>query len=183
MTFLSNLIPPSRRGEKNVERGRAAELRGDFTAAEGYFRTAADAFDAHLARQRERNAAVRTAHLVLAGIAYVRIGRNADALAALDAALETGPIPDAYLHAGYAAAKIGDTDRAAAYWAAYPDWADQRSVARTVHEQAAALRRETTDAQSACEAVARAVLDQERENARRRLMSRGRKEVPRNRGY
>ncbi|MEF2230859.1 MAG: hypothetical protein V3571_08020, partial [Pseudodesulfovibrio sp.] len=115
--------------------------------------------------------------------AYTRIGRDREALDTLDQALATGPIPDAYLHAGYAAAKLGDTGRAAGYWAAYPDWADQALAARTLREQAAALRLGTTGPQQACEAVARAVLDQERENARRRLRSRGRKEIPRNRGY
>ena len=182
MSFFSKLIPPARRGEKSVERGRSAELRGDFTAAETHFRDASQAFDAHLARLQERGRDMRPSHRVLAGIAYTRTGRNQDALAVLGPVLESGDIPDAYLHAGYAAAKLGDGERAAGYWAAYPDWAEERMLGRVLREQAAALRL-GGDPQAACEAVARAVLAQDRENARRRSMSRGRKQVPRNRGY
>ena len=182
MSVFSKFIPPARRGEKSVERGRAAEMRGDFAAAEAHFRTAAEAFDAHLARRTRRGGAVRPSHRVLAGIAYTRIGRNQDALDVLGPVIEAGGIPDACLHAGYAAAKLGEAEKAARYWAAYPDWAEERILGRVLHEQAAALLRGAAP-QAACEAVARAVLDQDRENARRRPMSRGRKQVPRNRGY
>ena len=182
MSFLSKFIPPARRGEKCVERGRAAELRGDFAAAEAHFRDGAEAFDAHLTSRGQRGRDVRPSHRVLAGIAYTRTGRNQDALAVLGPVLKSGDIPDAYLHAGYAAAKLGDGERAAGYWAAYPDWAEERLLGRVLREQAAALRL-GGDPQAACEAVARAVLAQDRENARRRPMSRGRKQVPSNRGY
>jgi len=182
MSLFSNLIPPSRRGEKNLERGRAAELRGDYAAAEDYFRVAAEAFDAHLAARRDAGKPVRPSHLVMAGVAYTRIGRNRDAIDVLDRALEAGPVPDAFLHAGYAAAKLGETGLAVDYWTGYPDWADQPRIASALRDQVASLRA-GGDPAAACGAVARAVFLQDRDNANRRLMSRGRKEVPRNRGY
>ncbi|MDD3313263.1 hypothetical protein [Pseudodesulfovibrio sp.] len=182
MSIFASLIPPSRRGEKNLERGRAAELRGDFTAAERHFRLAAEAFDAHFAARRDAGKDARPSHLLMAGIAYTRIGRDRDAIAALDRALEAGPAPDAYLHAGYAAAKLGETGLAVDYWTSYPDWADQPRIAAALRDQVASLRA-GGDLAAACEAVTRAVFLQDRDNANRRLMSRGRKEVPRNRGY
>ena len=175
--------PPSRKGEHHFERARAAELRGDFAAAEDHFRAGAESFDAHFADAEGKGKAVRPAHLVMAGICYTRLGRNEDALAVLDRALGAREIPDAFLHAGYAAAKSGDPARAAAYWSRYPDWAEQPVLSAALREQAAALGRPGADPDAACLAVAEAVQRQDRENAKRKLTARGRKEVPDRRGY
>ena len=85
--------PPSRRGEHHFERARAAELRGDFAAAEDHFRAGAEAFDAHFADVEAKGRQVRPAHLVMAGICYTRLGRNEDALSVLDRALAAREIP------------------------------------------------------------------------------------------
>jgi tetratricopeptide (TPR) repeat protein len=175
--------PPSRKGEHHFERARAAELRGDFAAAEDHFRAGAEAFDAHLAKMADKGEPVRPAHLTMAGICYTRLGRNRDALDVLDRALAAREIPDAYLHAGYAAAKSGDAAGAAAYWSRYPDWAEQPFLSAALREQAAALGEPDADPDAACLAVAKAVQRQDRENAKRKLMTRGRREVPHRKWY
>ncbi|WP_419786726.1 tetratricopeptide repeat protein [Pseudodesulfovibrio sp.] len=182
MSFLSKLIPPSRKGEKNLERGRAAEVRRDFETAETYFRRAADAFDEHLKVKDAAGKDVRPSHLVMAGIAYTRIGRDRDAINVLDRCLAIKPIPDAFLHAGYAAAKLGEVALAVDYWSKYPAWADQSHIAKALREQVESLRN-GGDPEEACQAVAKAVFLQDRRDIGRRLMSRGRKEIPHHRGY
>lgn len=183
MSFFSKLMAPYRKGEKNFERARAAELRGDFGAAEAYFRTGADAFDTHFAKLRDKDKTARPSHLVMAGICYTRLGRNQDALAALDKALSAKDIPDAFLHAGYAAAKMGDIASAADYWSRYPDWADQPILSGVLKEQAAALKQGTSDPASSCQAVAEGVHRQDRENAKRKITARGSKDIPAHKGY
>ncbi len=183
MSFFSKLVAPYRKGEKNFERARAAELRGDFGSAETYFQTGADAFDTHFAKLRNSDKTARPSHLVMAGICYTRLGRNRDALAALDKALGVKDIPDAFLHAGYAAAKLGDTASAADYWSRYPDWADQPILSGVLKEQATALKQGTSDPTTSCQAVAKGVLRQDRENAKRKITARGSKEVPARKGY
>lgn len=183
MSFFSSLIPPSRKGERNFQRARDAELRGDYAAAEEYFRTAADAFDANFVKLEKTGRPARPSHLTMAGICYTRLGRNADAMTVLDRALDARDIPDAFLNAGYAAAKSGDMARAAAYWSRYPDWADQPILSSVLREQAAALGEPDADPEVACLAVARAVRRQDKENAKRKFMTRGTKEVPAHKGY
>jgi len=165
MSFFSKLVKPYRRGERNLERGRAAEVRRDFEAAEACFRTGAEAFDEHFADKQKRGEEVRPSHLVMAGICYTRIGRYEDALRVLDECIELKKIPDAYLHAGYSAAKLGDAARAVGYWKQYPSWVDQRIVEPALVEQVKAIRsQENPDLQAACEAVAKAVLTQDIQN-------------------
>ena len=184
MSLFSGLVAPYRRGERNFQRGRDAESRRDFDAAKAYFQAGAEAFDAHMAAREKKGREVRTAHLVMAGICFVRLGRNQDGLKVLDAALERRDIPDAFLHAGYAAAKLNRADQAVDYWSRYPDWADQRIIASELKTQVKAIReQESPDLQAACEAVAEALFRQDKANATARLTARGNKTVPARRGY
>lgn len=169
MSFFSGLVKPYRRGEKNFERGRAAEARGDYAKAEAYFQEGAAAFDEHLAAKRDKGEAARPSHLVMAGICYTRIGRFEDALNTLDGCLAEKEIPDAFLHAGYAAAKLNRSDRAAGYWSDYPAWAGQRIIQTVLKEQVSLLRaNDAPDLGAACEAVAVAVHEQDKLNSRDR---------------
>lgn len=168
MSIFSKLVKPYRRGAKNFERGRAAESRGDFEKARGYFLEGAAAFDEHFASEPATGAGVRPSDLVMAGVCYVRVGRNEDALRVLRECLSRKEIPDAFLNAGYAAAKLDRAEEAAELWSGYPSWAGQRVVERTLNEQVRAIRAGGADLGAACEAVARAVLEQDRTNARDR---------------
>ena len=169
MSFLSKLVKPYRKGEKNFARGRAAEQRGDFAKAEEYFREGATAFDEHLADKQARGEIARPSHLVMAGICYTRIARFEDGLRVLDACLAEKDIPDAYLNAGYAAARLGRTDRAVGYWKDYPAWADQRILQTTLKEQVRLLSSDTVpDLGAACRAVDQAVQEQDKFNIRDR---------------
>lgn len=159
MGWFSSLVPAHRRGVRNFERAREAERRGDFERAAMYFEKAADGFDVHFAG----TAKPRPSYLVMAGISYTRLGRNEDAIRSLDKALEAREIPDAFLHAGYAAAKEGDRDRALSYWERYPDWADQVHISRALKEQKDFLGA-GGDLQAACEAVAKAAHKQDKLN-------------------
>jgi tetratricopeptide (TPR) repeat protein len=194
MRFFSSLtLPwnnPQRTGQRSFERGRAAELRGDFAAAEAYFRQGAQAYDAHLAHAEQAGREVRPSDLTRAGICYVRVGRDDDGLRVLEQALARKDIPDAFLHAGYAAARLGDRDGAARHWSRYPDWAGQPIIAAELRERLRELARGAdlgsepgADLDAACEAVARAVLRQDRENARARPSIRHSRPVPPHRGY
>ncbi len=182
MTFSSSLTSPSRKGEKKFARGRAAELRGDFDKAKQSFQQAAEAFDIHIANKNKAGQSVRPSRLTMAGICFTRLGRNQDALAVFDEALATKEIPDAYLHAGYASAKLGNRERAIGYWSSYPAWADQRIISTALKEQIMALRNEA-DLQSACEAITKAVLRQDRENSKAQLSSSHNRTIPPKRGY
>jgi tetratricopeptide (TPR) repeat protein len=167
MSFFSRLIAPYRKGERNFERGRAAELRRDFKAAEKYFQIAADAFDEHIAKKEMTGQEVGTSHLVMAGICYTRLGRNHDALRVLDECIERRDIPDAFLHAGYAAAKLGDAERTMTYWKEYPSWADQRIIANALNKQIKTISsQETPDLQTVCQAISQAIFSQDHENAK-----------------
>lgn len=182
MGFLSRFISSARTGERNFERGRAAEQRGDFSAAQGYFLKGAEAYDVHLADQMRAGRTVRPSHHVKAGICYVRIGRDRDALRVLDLALAQRTIPDAYLHAGYAAAQLGDREKAREYWSRYPDWAGQIHISRELKAQTAALGH-GADLDDSCTAVARAMLAQDKANAKARPTLRLSRPVPPHRGY
>lgn len=182
MNFFSKLVAPYRRGEKNFERGRSAELRGDFAKAEEYFGIAADAFDEHFGSKGESGA--RPSHLVMAGICYVRIGRNEDALQMFDRCVSLKEIPDAFLHAGYAAAKMGDAQKAMEYWKRYPAWYEQRIMHDVLTEQLSSLEQaEAVDLEGACEAIAQAVRQQDKYNENQKRMKRGNQDYPPNRGY
>ena len=119
----------------------------------------------------------------MAGICYTRLGRNEDALTVLNACIAAKEIPDAFLHAGYAAAKLGQVDKAVDYWSRYPQWVEQRIIADTLRKQGALLRGPAPDLQAACEAVATAVQRQDKANARTKMSTPERKPVPPNRGY
>ncbi|MCJ2164343.1 MULTISPECIES: hypothetical protein [unclassified Pseudodesulfovibrio] len=169
MSFFSKLVRPCRKGEKNFQRGRAAEQRSDFVKAKQYFTEGAAAFDEHLAEINAKNERPRPSHMVMAGICYTRTGRYADALRILDDCIEAKDIPDAFLNAGYAAAKSGQAERAVAYWRDYPAWAGQRIIAGVLKELVRAIRSsDSPDLQGACEAVANAVFEQDKANARDR---------------
>lgn len=183
MSFFSKLVSPARKGEKNFERARSAEERRDIDKAREYFTIAGKAFDEHLLQRRESQKDIRPSHLVMAGISYTRLGRYEDAIATLDECLGIKEIPDAYLHAGYAAAKLGQLDQAVAYWQQYPNWADQILIANTLKEQIRALQNETTSLQEVCEAIVVAIHDQDKRNLRAKRFKRGEKKVPPHRGY
>ncbi|MEZ7197321.1 hypothetical protein [Pseudodesulfovibrio karagichevae] len=165
MTFFSKLIRPETRGKKNFERGRAAEARGDFAKAETYFGEGATAYDEYFAGEPGD---VRPSHLAMAGVCYTRAGRYEDALRVLAECVERKEIPDAFLNAGYAAAKLGRANEAARYWALYPSWAGQRKVESALNAQVRAIRAGAADLGAACEAVARAVFEQDKINGRDR---------------
>jgi len=184
MSFFSKLIAPYRKGEKNLERGRAAEIRRDFKAAEEYFRVAANAFDEHITKKKDEGQEARPSHLVMAGICYTRVGRFEDALRVLDECIDRKDIPDAFLHAGYAAAKQGNADRAVKYWTGYPSGADQRVIANVLKEQIDLIRsRKTPNLQAACEAVAQAIFSQDMENSKNKNFSPYKPTNPPKRGY
>ncbi|WFS63025.1 hypothetical protein LF599_02380 [Pseudodesulfovibrio thermohalotolerans] len=168
MSFLSKLVRPETKGRKNFERGRAAEARGDFAKAETYFDTGAAAYDAYLANEAAKGREVRPSHLVMAGVCYTRVGRNEDALRVLSECVARKEIPDAFLNAGYAAAKLGRGDEAAEYWSGYPSWADQRILANALKAQIKAIRTGGADLDAVCGAVAVAVYEQDKLNARNR---------------
>nr|WP_321512922.1 hypothetical protein [uncultured Pseudodesulfovibrio sp.] len=185
MSFFSHLVQPYRKGEKNFERGRAAELRRDFKKAEDYFTIAAQAFDEHFTKKAAAGKDTRTSHLVMAGICYTRIGRFEDGLRILEQCIETKDIPDAFLHAGYAAAKLGLAEKAVSHWKSFPDWAGQRVIANALKEQVKAIRSsEKPDLQGACEAVAKAVQEQDKVNQNdRKFRDRGQRDREHRQGY
>ncbi|WP_147818725.1 hypothetical protein [Salidesulfovibrio onnuriiensis] len=166
MGFFSKLVPPSGKGERNFDRGMRAELRRDFAEAEQYFSAGADNFAEHLALKDAKGQEPLVRHLVMGGICCTRIGRNREALAWLDRALALrDDVPDAWLNAGYAAAKLGDADRAAGYWSRYPQWSEERIVAEALKQAVRQLKTaEQPDLQAACEAVAQASFSQMRHN-------------------
>lgn len=182
MSLFSRFIPASRRGQRNFERGRAAEQRGDIAAAQAFFRQGALDYDTHLEAREQTRRPVHPSHLVRAGICYVRIGRDSDALRVLGQALAVKEIPDAFLHAGYAAAKLGDRQGAVRFWSGYPAWAGQTVVARALKLQVAAIAA-GADLEEACRAVAAAVRSQDRENTKARSTLRHSRPVPPHRGY
>lgn len=165
MSFLSRLVRPETKGRKNFERGRAAEARGDFGRAEAYFTEGAVGYDAYFAGEPGE---VRPSHLVMAGICYTRVGRYEDALRALAECVSRKEIPDAFVNAGYAAARLGRGEEAAGYWARYPSWAGQRKVEAALKAQVKAIRSGGADLGAACEAVTVAVYEQDKFNARDR---------------
>jgi len=169
MSFFSKLVKPYRRGEKNFDRARAAEFRRDFGKAGEYFMEAATAFDEHLADKRARGEEIRPSHLAMAGLCQTRLGRYEDALDTLDECLSRKDIPDAFLYAGFAAARLGQADRAVGYWKGYPTWADQRILANVLKEQIAAVTRsDDPDLDAACDAVINGVYEQDQYNRKDR---------------
>lgn len=166
MSFFSKLIRPETKGGKNFERGRAAEARGDFGKAETYFGEGAAGYDEYFGKKPGDEA--RPSHLVMAGVCYTRVGRYEDALRVLSECVERKEIPDAFLNAGYASAKMGQADEAARYWSLYPSWAGQREVESALKKQIKLIRAGGADLGAACEAVAVAVYKQDKINARDR---------------
>jgi pentatricopeptide repeat protein len=165
MTFFSKLVRPETKGKKNFERGRAAEARGDFAKAGTFFADGAAAYDEYFAGEPGE---IRPSHLAMAGACYTRAGRYEDALRVLAECVERKEIPDAFLNAGYAAARLGRANEAARYWALYPSWAGQRKVESTLNALVRMIRAGTADLGGACEAVTEAVYEQDKLNARAR---------------
>lgn len=165
MDFFDKLVPLSKKGERNFDRGMRAELRRDFDKAREYFTTGADNFSKHLSMKDSKGQEPLIRHLVMGGICSTRIGRNEQALAWLDRAIALrDDVPDAWLNAGYAAAKLGDTDKTIQYWSNYPEWSEERIVAAALKKAILQLRSTTPDLQAACESVAQAVFSQMRHN-------------------
>ena len=166
MSLFSGLVPPSRRGEKQFERARAAQVRGDDAAALHHFRNGAEAFDRHLQKLDGQGKTARNSHLTMAGICYTRLDRHDDALRVLDEVVGRKDIPDAYLYAGISAARLGDVERTRRYWEAYPPWADQRIVANELKDQLRALRK-GSPLKPVCDAVDDAVRRQDLHDRRK----------------
>lgn len=164
MSFFSRLITPARKARKRFDKARRAEIVGQFFEARDQFEIVAASYDEHFAQLREKGESARTSDLVKAGMAYTRLGRNDDALAVLDECIRRKEIPDAYLHAGYAAARLGYHDRAVGYWTDYPKWAEQREIHVALREQLAQLRRPSPDLNTACSAIIEAFYRQDRDN-------------------
>ncbi|NDV20332.1 hypothetical protein GO013_13025 [Pseudodesulfovibrio sp. JC047] len=185
MAFFDRFVQPYRIGEKNFERGRTAEFRRDETKAAAYFATAATAFDDHLRKKTAAHKDVRPSHLVMAGICYARTGRFEDALHTLETCLEAKDIPDAFLHAGYAAAKLGKTKTAIAHWTHYPDWAGQRIISTALKTILRTIQSaDEPDLQFACEAVANAIRAQDAYNrVDRNFRDRGQRDREHRQGY
>ena len=160
MGFFSKLVTPSKKGEKNFRRARAAEVRGDRDKAREHFRIAAEAFDEHFATLERENKNGRASHLTMAGMSLTRIDRFEDALRRLDSALALRDNPDAFLYAGYAAAMLSDAESARRYWKGYPDWADRRIVANALAEQLRTLDKGGS-LLLACKAVDEAIHNQD----------------------
>lgn len=167
MGFFDRFVPLSAKGEKNFSRAMAAELRRDFGKAERYFTNCADALSALLEEKKGKKAEPLVRHLIMAGIACVRIGRNENAIQFLEQALERrDDIPDAWLHAGYAYAKEGQREQAVRCWKTYPDWSDDRIVGQAIKELLRELGHgEDADLDGACESVAKAYFSQMRYNS------------------
>lgn len=119
----------------------------------------------------------------MAGIGYVRLGRNHDALAVLDECIRRNEIPDAYLHAGYAAAKLGHKDDAIAYWEAYPAWVEQPVIHSALQQILPALRHDELLLDEACLMVAKAIQRQDKDNAKLQKGTPDERIIPANRGY
>jgi tetratricopeptide (TPR) repeat protein len=173
MSFFSKLVKPYRKGEKNFDRARAAEFRRDFDKARTYYQEAAVGFDEHLADKRAKGEEIRPSHLAMAGLCYTRLGRYEDALATLDECLGRKEIPDAFLYAGFAAARLDRLDKAVAYWKAYPTWADQRILANVLKEQIAALGSDSPNIDEVCDAIISGVYEQDQYNRKDRNFRRG----------
>jgi len=164
MSFFSKLITPARKARKRFDKARRAEILGRFFEARDQFEVVAASYDEHFAELKAKGEAARTSDLVRAGMAYTRLGRNEDALAVLDDCIRQKEIPDASLHAGYAAARLGQLDRAVGYWTDYPKWAEQREVHAALGEQLARLRGPSPDLNAACSAIIEAFYRQDRDN-------------------
>lgn len=169
MSFFSKLVKPYRKGEKNFDRARAAEFRRDFEKAREYFKESATAFDEHLADKRARGEDIRPSHMAMAGLCYTRLGRYEDALQTLDECIGRKDIPDAFLYAGFAAARLGQAEQAVGYWKDYPTWADQRILANVLKEQITAISKVNgPDLEAACEAIMQGVYEQDQYNRKDR---------------
>ncbi len=166
MGFFDKLVPLSSKGERNYDRGMRAELRRDFAKAEEYFTAGADNFRNHMTIKNKKGQEPLVRHLVMGGICCTRVGRYQEALDMLDRALaRRDDVPDAWLHAGYAAAKLGDREKAVKFWSKYPDWSEERIVAEALKQAVRTLRgSEDADLQSVCAAVAEANFSQMRHN-------------------
>jgi tetratricopeptide (TPR) repeat protein len=166
MGFLDRLVPLDAKGEKNFERAMRAELRRDFDKAESYFTACADALQELVEKKQKKRSQPLVRHLVMAGIACVRIGRNEQALDLLDQAIAMrDDVPDAWLHAGYACAKLGRAEQAAHYWQSYPQWSEDRIVAEALADTLLQWQSSGgADLDAACEAIARAYFSQMRHN-------------------
>lgn len=183
MSFFSRFVQHSVKGQKNFERARSAEERGEYAKAKEYFEQSINAYDHYLEQQRKKGKQPFPSHLVMAGIGYVRMGRNEDALSVLDECIHRKEIPDAYLHAGYAAAKLGRKDDALAYWEAYPAWVEQAVIHDALREVRNSLREDRVSLDDACLALAQAIHRQDKDNAKLRKGTPDQRIIPANRGY
>lgn len=165
MSLFSRFITPARKARKRFELARRAEILKNFFEARKQFEITATAYDEHFAEIKEKNKDARPSDLVKAGMAYTRLGRNEDALTALDECIrQKDSIPDAYLHAGYAAARLGELERAIGYWTDYPKWIEQQYVHAAIKEQVKQLRGPSPDVDAACSAIIEAFYRQDRDN-------------------
>lgn len=166
MGFLDRLAPLDARGEKNFERAMRAELRRDFHEAESRFTACADALLELVEKKRKKGSQPLVRHLVMAGIACVRIGRDEQALALLEQAISMrDDVPDAWLHAGYACAKLGKSEQAARYWQSYPQWSEDRIVAKALSDILLQWQDPVEpDLDAACESITQAYFSQMRYN-------------------
>jgi len=183
MSFFSRFVQHSVKGQKNFERARSAEEREEYAKAKDFFEQSVEAYDHYLAQQRDKGKQPFPSHLVMAGIGYVRLGRNEDALTVLDECIRRKEIPDAYLHAGYAAAKLGRKDDAMTYWQSYPAWVEQPVIHDALRSVLEALRHDQSSLDDACHVVAQAIHRQDKDNAKLRKGTPDQRIIPANRGY
>lgn len=183
MSFFSRFSSPSKKGRNNFDKARAAEKRRDFDKAQSYFEVAASAYDEYFADLASSGKSSEPSHLAMAGICYTRLGRNDDAIKVLDQCISQKDIPDAFLHAGFAAAKLGKQEDALSYWSQYPDWYEQPLIKTELKQQIRALKTGEHDLQTACEAIVQAVYSQDKRNKAHELSTSNNNPYPPNRGY
>lgn len=181
MGFLDKLVPASKRGEKNMERARRAEVRGDKAKTREYYEKVAQAFDEHFAKTPDP----MTGHMAMAGIAYARLGRNQEAVQLLEKALEQRScIPDAVVHAGFAYLAMDDPQSAIRVWKQFPKEAEQSVMARALKDMITQLESaNSADFDAIMQEVARAWHSQAKYDDQRMSRNEERHKIERIRGY
>ena len=185
MSFFSKLITvtPNRKGKKEFERARRAELLDRYEEAKEHFETAAAAYDEYFAELQTKGKDARPSELVMAGISYTRLNKSEAALKVLDECIRRTEIPDAFLHAGFAAAQLGQLDRTIQYWTDYPQWVEQKLIHAELKKQLRQLRGPNPDLGAACDTLILTIYRQDKENRHQASIQHRGGVYPPNRGY
>jgi len=159
--------PAEASARKNFDRAYRALMRNDMGAAAKHNTAAVENFDQMIQETEASGKEVFPRLLALAGIAYVRENRPADAEKCFkDVRRRNDKLEEPYIYGGIALGALGEADKAVEVWKEYYRFTGMPAIVNVLKEQLRLFENGETDMDSVCAELSAAIHKQDRQDFR-----------------